>query len=186
MRDLREELLFWTKFLASKGLLAGSEGNLSVRTEEGFFITPSGRIKETLTKKDLAFINWKGETVIGVPSSEWGLHYKTYLKVPQANAIVHTHPPYVLLLDRGNFSFREFFHPEANLIMKKLSKAPYFPPGSVKLWDFASNLSVNNCLVILSRHGVLSWGRSLEEAVNLTLLLEKLCKMEYYALKEEK
>jgi ribulose-5-phosphate 4-epimerase/fuculose-1-phosphate aldolase len=33
--------------------------------------------------------------------------------------------------------------------------------------------------VILSQHGLLAWGETLEEAVNYTLILEKLCHLEY-------
>ncbi|MCS7199983.1 MAG: class II aldolase/adducin family protein [Caldimicrobium sp.] len=183
MRDNREELIFWTKYLAQKNLISGSEGNLSLRVERGFFITPSGRIKETLCKRDLAFYSWEEGFISGKPSSEWGLHAKIYQKNPQAMAIVHTHPPYVLILDKLGFSFRDFFHPEAQLLLDKIVKLPFFPPGSPKLWDFASNLCINNSLVILSKHGVVCWGNTLEEAVNLTLLLEKLCKLEYLALK---
>jgi len=174
-----EELLFWTKYLADRELVVGSEGNLSIRCSEGFFITPSGKTKDTLTKKDLAFLTWSGEVVFGNPSSEWGLHLKIYQKNPEARAIVHTHPLYVLLLDALGFNFREFSHPEGAILLNKLSRAPFFPPGSPKLWEFASNLCVNNCIVVLAKHGVVAWGKSLEEAINLTLILEKLSKLEY-------
>ncbi|MEZ0344779.1 MAG: class II aldolase/adducin family protein [Caldimicrobium sp.] len=183
MRDLKEELLFWTKYLAEKGLISGSEGNLSVRVGEGFFITPSGKVKETLNKRDLSYITLKGEIISGNPSSEWGLHFKVYQKIPEAKAVVHAHPPFVLILDRLGFEFKDFSHPEARLILKELSILPYFPPGSKNLWEFASNLCRNNCVVILKKHGVLSWGKSLEEAVNYLLILEKLAYLEYLILK---
>lgn len=176
---LVEELLFWTRYLAERGLISGTEGNLSIRGEEGFFITPSGRIKETLTKKDIAYLSWNSEIIFGKPSSEWGLHLKIYQKNPEARAIVHTHPPYVLIMDALGFNFREFAHPEGAILLNRLARAPYFPAGSYKLWEFASNLCVNNCIVVLARHGVVAWGKSLEDAVNLTLILEKLSKMEY-------
>lgn len=183
MKDLKEELLFWTKYLSEKGLLSGSEGNLSVRAGEGFFITPSGRIKETLEKKDLSYITLEGEIISGRPSSEWGLHLKIYLKNPQAQAVVHVHSPFVLVLERLGFDFKEFTHPEARLLLKDLSLLPYFPPGSKSLWEFASNLCRNNCVVILKKHGVVSWGKTLEEAVNYLLILEKLAYLEYLVLK---
>lgn len=183
MKDLKKELLFWTKYLSEKGLLTGSEGNLSVRIGEGFFITPSGKIKETLEKRDLSYITLEGEVISGKPSSEWGLHFKIYQKIPEAGAVVHAHPPYVLILERFGFEFKEFFHPEARLILKNLSVLPYFPPGSKSLWEFASNLCRNNCVVILKKHGVVSWGKTLEEAVNYLLILEKLAYLEYLTLR---
>ncbi|BAU23614.1 hypothetical protein THC_1245 [Caldimicrobium thiodismutans] len=184
MKNLQGELLFWTKYLSEKGLISGSEGNLSVRADEGFFITPSGKIKETLSPKDLSYINHKGECLWGCPSSEWGLHYKIYSKNLRAKAVVHTHPLYVLTLEALGFNFKEFYHFEAKLILKHLSMLPPFPAGSPKLWEFASNLCMNNRIVILCRHGLLTWGESLEEAVNYTLILEKLCHLEYLIRRE--
>lgn len=182
MRDLKEELLFWTRYLCEKGLMTGSEGNLSIRAGEGFFITPSGKIKETLEKRDLSYINLQGEIISGRPSSEWGLHLKIYQKVTCAKGVVHVHPPFVLILERLGFEFKEFSHPEAQLLLKDLSLLPYFPPGSKGLWEFASNLCRNNCVVILRKHGVVSWGKTLEEAVNYVLILEKLAYLEYLYL----
>lgn len=180
MRDPREDLIFWTKYLANKGLISGSEGNLSVKKGEGYFITPSGKIKETLGKREISYVSLSGDILLGNPSSEWGLHHKIYLKCKEAKAIVHCHPPYVLALERLGFNFKVFYHPEGNLI-RDLTLLPFFPPGSKTLWEFASNLCRNNRLVILTKHGVVSWGESLEEAVNLVLLLEKLAYLEYLA-----
>ncbi|MDM7202662.1 MAG: class II aldolase/adducin family protein [Thermodesulfobacteriaceae bacterium] len=180
MKDLKEELIFWTHYLAKKGLISGSEGNLSIKIGSGFFITPSGKIKEIIQKRDLSYISFSKDTIIGNPSSEWGLHLEIYLKCKRAKAVVHCHPPFVLTLERLGFSFREFNHPEAQLL-KNLSILPYFPPGSYRLWEFASNLCRNNQIVILSKHGVITWGEQLEEAINLALLLEKLSYLEYLA-----
>ncbi|WP_038056204.1 class II aldolase/adducin family protein [Thermodesulfobacterium hydrogeniphilum] len=177
--EKKKELSFYTKYLAEKGLITGSEGNLSVRDKEGFWITPSGKIKEILEPKDLCFINWQGEFLKGKPSSEWGMHYKIYLKNPQAKAIVHAHPAYVLALDLCGFDFREFDLPEAKIFLKEIKVVPFFLPGSEELWEKASESALISKVIVLSQHGALTWGRNLEEAVNLLLILEKLCKIEY-------
>jgi L-fuculose-phosphate aldolase len=182
-RDAREEICFFSNLLCAYGLNAGPEGNLSIRHERGFYISPKGRLKALLTKKDIAFIDWKGEVLVGSPSSEWGLHYKSYLKNPNLKAIAHAHPPYLLTLDALRFDFKSFSHPEAKLLLSKLSVLPYFEPGSESLWEFAGNLLVNYQIVVLRNHGVVAGGSSLEEAVNLILLLEKLCQLEYLKLK---
>jgi L-fuculose-phosphate aldolase len=174
-----KELCFYTKYLAEKGLITGSEGNLSIREEHGFWITPSGKIKELLQPKDLCFVNWKGEFIKGKPSSEWGMHYQIYLKNPLAKAIVHTHPAYVLALNLAGFDFKKFRLKEAEIILGELKVIPFFPPGSEELWKCASEAALKSKVVVLSEHGALTWGENLESAVNLTLILEKLCKIEY-------
>jgi L-fuculose-phosphate aldolase len=174
-----EELCFFAKYLSEKELILGSEGNLSVRDRDGFWITPSGRIKEILQPEELCFINWKGDCIVGKPSSEWGMHYKVYLKNPSAKAIVHTHPPFTLLLDICGFDFKNFSHFEGELLIKEIKIAPFLKSGSSELWEVVSELAKTSKVIVLSKHGVLTWGESLEEAVNLTLILEKLCKIEY-------
>jgi len=184
MKKLKK-LCFFAKYLSEKGLISGSEGNLSIKDKEGFWITPSGKIKEILEIKDLCFINWKGEAIKGNPSSEWGMHYKIYLKNSLAEAVVHTHPPFTLALSLSGFDFTSFSLPEADFLLGEIKVLPYFQPGSSALWEFASNLAKNYKVIVLSQHGALTWGKSIEEAINLTLILEKLCKIEYLKKKLE-
>ncbi len=177
--DPREKLCYFSKLLSDLRINTGSEGNLSLRSPYGFFITPSGRLKTELTPKDIAFIDWDGKTITGKPSSEWGLHYKAYLKNPKIKAIIHGHPPYLLTLDAFNFDFHSFKHPEASIILPKMTSLCFLPPGSESLWEFSGNLLINYQIVILKGHGVVARGESLEEAMNFILLLEKLCQLEY-------
>lgn len=174
-----EVLCFFAKYLSKKGLITGFEGNISVKDKEGFWITPSGKIKEILKPKDLSFVDWKGNFLKGKPSSEWGMHYKIYLKNPSAKAIVHTHPVYVLVLNFCGFDFKSFSHFEGKYYLGEIKILSYLEPGSLELWESASELAKTSKVIILSNHGSLTWGESLEEAVNLTLILEKLCKIEY-------
>ncbi len=173
-----KELCFFTKYLAQKGLISGSEGNLSIRTERGFWITPTGKIKELLKPEDFVFVLWNKTFVNGVPSSEWGMHYQIYLKNLSVFAIVHTHPPYTLLLDAKGFDFKNFFFPEASILLKEVKKIPYLEPGSENLWKYASEVAKICKVIVLNKHGLLTVGKTLEEAVNLTLILEKLSFME--------
>lgn len=178
MKKLKE-LKFFVKYLSEKGLILGSEGNISVKDKNGFWITPSGKIKEILPLQDFCFIDWKGQVIKGNPSSEWGMHYKTYLKNSLVQAIVHTHPTYVLLLNFYGFDFKSFSHFEAKYLLGEIKILPYFEPGSVELWEHVSDSAKDSKVIILSNHGLLTWGESLEEAVNFSLILEKLCKIEY-------
>ncbi len=175
----KDKLVFYTKYLAEKRLITGSEGNLSLRTQFGFWITPSGRLKELLSVKDLCFIDWDGRFIKGKPSSEWGMHYEIYFKIPEAQAVVHAHPYYVLAMDLLGFEFKKFSLPEAGLLLKKVEVVPFFMPGSKELWKEASRCACKSKVLVLSKHGALTWGKSLEEAVSLLLILEKVCKIEF-------
>ncbi len=84
--------------LARTGLVAGSEGNASMRLsspeENLLLITPMGRPLANLTPPDLAVINLEGEPVEEnlPPSSETALHLKVYRRRPEVKGIIHSHP----------------------------------------------------------------------------------------------
>ena len=174
-----ERLCYFANYLSKKGLIIGSEGNLSIRDKEGFWITPSGKIKENLKPEEIAFINWNGKFLKGSPSSEWGMHLEIYRKNPSACAVVHSHPVYVLVLNLSGFPFKNFSLFEAQFFLKEIKIIPPLPPGSFELCNKVSEESMNSNVLILSNHGLVVWGEDLETAVNLSIIFEKLCKIEY-------
>jgi len=177
------EISFYAGYLAQKGLIVGSEGNLSLRDTYGLWITPSAKIKELLSPEEVCFVDWEGNFVKGKPSSEWGMHYFTYFEVKDAGAIVHAHPEFVILLAEAGFDFRKFFLKEAEILLKKVEVVDFFPPGSRELWQHVKEAARKTQVIVLKGHGAVTWGKDLEEAVNLMLVLEKLCKLEFTKIK---
>src|SRR4029077_5788259 len=81
------------------GLNQGKSGNLSVRWDGGFLVTPSGRAYESLAGDDIVFIDGNGLSPGSLPpSSEWRLHGDIYARHADAAAIVHTHSPFATTL----------------------------------------------------------------------------------------
>lgn len=179
-RDFLQDLCFYAKYLSLKGLIVGSEGNLSVRRRHGFWITPSGKIKENLDKTDVIFIRWEQEFPEKGVSSEWGMHKLIYLTQPKARAIVHTHPFYVLLMDAYDFNFKDFALKEVEFFLEYIEVIPFLSPGSKELWEQVAKSAQRAKVIVLKRHGLVVWDTSLEKAVNLSLILEKACKFNWY------
>jgi len=77
------------------GINRGSAGNVSVRCEGGFIITPTGMAYDDCTAADMAKVGADG-TANGLrkPSSEWRFHRDIYAARPEAGAVVHTHSPF--------------------------------------------------------------------------------------------
>ena len=81
------------------GVNQGTAGNVSVRTEGGFLITPSGVPYEDLTPKMIVFMDYEGGYVGELrPSSEWRMHFDIYKERAEAVSVVHTHSPYATAL----------------------------------------------------------------------------------------
>ena len=76
MKNLRTEIIKYSKMLNSKKLSALRSGNISSRYKDGFLITPSGTKYPTLKNKDIIFVSLtdKYDKKKGLPSSEWKFH----------------------------------------------------------------------------------------------------------------
>jgi Ribulose-5-phosphate 4-epimerase and related epimerases and aldolases len=95
----REQLLASTQQLATLGLNKGTSGNLSVRTDAGFLVTPSGVAPEAMDAMSMVHMQFDGSCEAGKrPSSEWRFHRDILQAKPDVNAVVHTHSTFATSL----------------------------------------------------------------------------------------
>ena len=88
----REEICEFGKSLFDRGLTAGSSGNISVRLEDGWLLTPTNACLGRLDPARLAKLDWNGNLISGDPGSkEAFLHRAMYQERSGAGAIVHLH-----------------------------------------------------------------------------------------------
>jgi hypothetical protein len=94
--DLRRELIAAGRAILSGGLVRGTQGNLSARTDDDrVVITPAGAPYGTIEAEDLVVLDLGGEVVEGseAPSSERLVHLAVYSARDDVRAVVHTHSP---------------------------------------------------------------------------------------------
>lgn len=91
-----------------RGLLASNEGNISVWLDaERLLITPSEVCKGRLAPKDLLVVNLRGEVMQPAvdatlkPSGETAMHLEAMRQRPDAQAVLHAHPPHAVALTVG-------------------------------------------------------------------------------------
>jgi hypothetical protein len=93
--DVRRGIVRVCKRMYERGLIAGPDGNVSVRiTYEHVLVTPQGFSKATVEENDLVLVTLDGKRVGGrhEPSSELGMHLAVYRVREDVNAVVHAHP----------------------------------------------------------------------------------------------
>jgi ribulose-5-phosphate 4-epimerase/fuculose-1-phosphate aldolase len=79
----------------ARGYAYGSTGNLSVRTHDGIWITPTGKSLKQLTPEQLARVDLDGNSPYeNRPSKEWPFHQAIYRRRDEITAIVHLHSPW--------------------------------------------------------------------------------------------
>lgn len=168
-RDLkvREEIVWACRKLAAAGLIAASDGNVSCRMADGFYlITPSGRPKAEIDVHDLIGVDVTGAVVSGSgkPSSEYRLHLLVYEKRPDVHAVVHAHPPLLTAMTLARVPFPADVFPEVWLTVGSVPTAPYATPSTDDVPRSVEPYVSGHNAVLLARHGSLTLGCDVRQA----------------------
>lgn len=168
MGDISSQIVQVCKNLYSKNMLAAADGNISYRISDSeILITPSGVSKANAKPEDICVIDIDGNVKLGKPSSERLMHLQVYKSCPEAKAVVHAHPPHAIAWTVAHPELSELPSTCLSEVILAAGKIPFVPYARPSTQDMGDNLKpfLPDCrLMILSRHGALSWGESLEEA----------------------
>ncbi|MGY9016453.1 MAG: class II aldolase/adducin family protein, partial [Rhodospirillales bacterium] len=88
----RDSIVALAKSMFDRGLTFGSSGNISVRLEDGWLMTPTGSTMGSLDPARLTKLDHSGNHVSGDQATkESFLHIAMYEERPQTGAVVHLH-----------------------------------------------------------------------------------------------
>ena len=186
MPELRQKLISTACRTMSCGLNKGVAGNLSVRAEEngeaGFLITPTGIAYESLAPADIVFMRLDGSaTGRRQPSSEWRFHRDVYVARSEAGAIVHAHSPFATSLACLRRDIPAFHYMIARFGGDTLRCSTYATFGTQELSDAALVAMAQRNACLLANHGMLVFGRNLDQSLDLAVELEALCEQYWRA-----
>ncbi|HEY4306571.1 MAG TPA: class II aldolase/adducin family protein [Gemmatimonadaceae bacterium] len=163
----REEIVDVCHRLYERGLIAGPDGNVSVRLANGdIMITPSGRSKGKVTAGSLVVVDIGGQVVEGEtgPSSEVRMHLRIYQRRGDVKAVVHAHPPTATAFGVAGMSITAPVLPEVILQMGTVPLVPYATPGTDALPDSMEPFLKRHDAFLLANHGATTVGPTLEVA----------------------
>jgi len=179
---LREQICECGKSLYDRGLATGSSGNISIRLDDGWLLTPTNACLGKLDPARLSKLDWQGNLVSGdAPSKEAFLHRAMYEERGGAGAIVHLHATHSAAVScMSGLDPCDCIPPlTAYFVMKigKLPLIPYHRPGDPKLGDAIRGLAGRHSAVLLANHGPVVSGKNLEAALYATEELEETAKL---------
>ena len=165
------------------GINRGSAGNVSVRCEGGFIITPTGMAYDDCTAADMAKVGADG-TANGLrkPSSEWRFHRDIYAARPEAGAVVHTHSPFATALACQEQGIPAFHYMVARFGGADVRCADYATFGTQELSDAIIHALAGRNACLMAHHGMVVFGRDCEQALALAVELETLCEQYWRVL----
>ncbi|SDB09563.1 L-fuculose-phosphate aldolase [Desulfonatronum thiosulfatophilum] len=164
-----------------RGLMAGLNGNISIRQGDAMVVTVSGCAKGRLQPGDLARVHLSSGNVLGPgqPSTEAALHRAVYSFQPKAHAILHVHPPYLLALSMNRTKGEMLDLPlfEADVWSRKMIRLAPLNPGCDDLAKQVGRAAMAYPAMFMEKHGLVCWGRDLNEALSLAEELESLARI---------
>lgn len=180
--SLRERIVTHGRSLFDRGLAAGSSGNISVRLDDGWLLTPTDSCLGRLDPARLSKLDWNGKLVSGdPPSKEAFLHRAIYSERAGANAIVHLHSTYSAAVScMDGLDHASCLPPlTAYFVMKvgRLPLVPYHRPGDTALADAIRETVRTHAALLLANHGPIVSGVSLDAAMYATEELEETAKL---------
>jgi L-fuculose-phosphate aldolase len=153
--------------LAARGLLAGRDGNVSVRLgPDRVLVTPSGLIKALLTPGDMVEVDFSGRKRRGRrnPTSELDLHLRILTHRPDVGAVVHAHPPAATGFAVAGEEIPANLLPELIFLVGRVPIVPYGTPGTPELGDRVEPYLAEHDGLLLANHGAVTMGRTLDQA----------------------
>ena len=190
-----EALCAAARWCYGRGWVPATSGNFSVRdrVEGRMLISPSGLDKGLMTTADLLMTDLEGRAADSAkkPSAETGLHVVIYRLRPDAGAILHVHSIWNTLLS-GRFAELGYVPLKGYELLKGLSGVTTHEheervPTLQNLQDYGElALKLGEALrifgdahgVLLSWHGLYTWGKSVAEARRHLEALEFLFEVE--------
>ena len=178
----REALCALGRSLFARGLTHGSTGNLSVRTADGFLMTPTGSSLGALDPARLARLDRSGAHVGGEPpTKEALLHLAMYRERPRDAAVVHLHATHSVAVSvLADVDPADVLPPlTAYYAMRigTLPLLPYFAPGDAQLADAVAASAGRHHALLLANHGPVVSGTSLAAAADAIEELEATAKL---------
>lgn len=183
---LRDEMVRIGAEFRALGLAPGTSGNLSVRLEDGWLMTPTNAGLGDLVPERISKLDWHGNLLSGdPPTKEAVLHRAFYENRPGTGAVVHLHAPHAVALSCLEGLDTESCIPPITpyFVMRvgRLPLLPYFRPGDPAMGEAVARVAKDRGSVLLANHGPVVSGTTLaaaraameelEETARLVLLL---------------
>ncbi|HZR95142.1 MAG TPA: 3-oxo-tetronate 4-phosphate decarboxylase [Gaiellaceae bacterium] len=180
--SLRDELVAVGRSFFERGLSPGTSGNLSVRVDDGFLMTPTNSSLGSLEPARLSRLDADGGHVDGdPPTKEAWLHTAVYAARPDARAIVHLHSTHAVavacLADLDPDDVLPVLTPYYVMRVGRLPLVPYGRPGDDALATVIGERARDHHALMLANHGPVVAGSSLAEAASAAEEIEESAKL---------
>jgi L-fuculose-phosphate aldolase len=161
-----------------KDYVDGNGGNITVRVGDDLVLcTPTLISKGFMQPEDMCLVNMEGEQLAGrrKRTSEVLTHLGIMKRQPKAKACCHAHPPYGTAFAVAGVRPPNCMIPESEVFLGEIGMAEYQTPGTPAVADKVGECGVDHMSVLMLNHGVITWGKDVEDAYWRMENTEALC-----------
>jgi L-fuculose-phosphate aldolase len=185
--SVREKLALTCRILFDGGHDSGLAGQITARAEANgsYFTQALGLGFDEITSSNLIHVDQDLNTLegAGIPNPANRFHTWIYRARPDVNCIIHTHPLHVAALSMLEMPL-EVSHMDMCPLYDDcafLKDWPGVPVGNEE-GEIISAALGDKRAVLLSHHGMLVTGKTVEEACVLALLMERAARLQLLAM----
>lgn len=165
----KQDIVQVGKELYQKGLLIGTDGNISIRMGQNeILITASGVCKGKMGLEHVTLVDMEGNIIRGMkPARDIRMHLAVYRERPEAKAIVHAHPPITTGYAMCEVDFSKVALPEVFFTLQNIATTNYTTPTTIEVpREITRVLSTNKVCqaILLANHGALTIGTDVYDA----------------------
>lgn len=179
LEERKKELLDTCRAMVELDLVIGSSGNVSVKDGDLVAISPSSVHYTEMSIDDVVIIDVEGKTVEGHrnPSIEYQMHLEIYRTRNDVNAVVHTHSVFASALAVLGESLPPIIDEVVPKTGGEVRVSEYAMPGTKDLGINVTKALEGRSAALLANHGAVCIGKTLQNALRLSVLLERACKI---------
>lgn len=187
--QLRNEICRVGRSLFERGYVHATAGNISVRLEDGYLITPTDACLGFLEPDRLAKVDANGRQTSGDRASKTlELHHKIYAADAAARCVIHTHSTHLVALTlTGVWNDEDILPPITPYYVMKVGHVPLIPyhrPGDPAIGDLVAaaieNMQARGTpirAVMLDRLGPNVWNTTPSSAMAVLEELEETARL---------
>ena len=162
----------------------GNGGNLTIRVGDNLVLcTPTLVSKGFMTMEQMCLVDMDGNQVAGKykRTSECLTHLAIMKRQPKCKACCHAHPPHGTAFAVAGVRPPTCMVPEADVFLGEIGLAAYGTPGTPQVAANVGVIGMDHMAVLMINHGVITWGKDVEDAYWKMENVEALCKVVWVA-----
>ena len=184
----KQELIDTARKMERYGLIRMSGGNVALRIDDKVLVTPTAMAYDTMVIEDIVVVDLEGKTIEGKrrPTSDLKAILYILNHMPQVNAVIHTHQPKAVALSLICDRLPLISTTMVDEVKDEVNVAPFTISSDEGMGIQTVEYATKALCVILRNHGIMAFGKDLEQALSAAIYLEESCDIYLSALATNK